>query len=197
MMPHLKTACLSCKMCGLGWSEAERDTIKRDPHVFSNFDPIVPPAKFMIIGQNPGWNEVKLREPFVGQSGDNFDKILNTTMWRRSDFYITNICKCFTAGNRSPSAGSIERCQPFLRMELAILKPKLVVVFGAVAFAAMCDGKFSDAIGKITVSRKFGVKVFTTYHPSPLNLIDKAKLNRFNRDIITLSKIMAYYLSPF
>jgi len=199
MIPHIRDACACCKMCELGWSMAKRDNYEHDPHVFSNYDSLVSPAKFMIIGQNPGWNEVKEGTPFIGQSGANFDKALKLkkVVWERTDFYITNSIKCFTKGNKPPTKRQLERCEPFLRMELAIIKPKLVIAFGAVAFSVLCDDKFSDSIGKITNSEKFGVKVFTTYHPSPLNLSDLSRRKRFNKDILTIGRIMNYYLTPF
>jgi uracil-DNA glycosylase family 4 len=140
---------------------------------------------------------VRLGQPFVGQSGDNFDAALFKTTWRRSDFYITNICKCFTDNNRSPSTGHIEKCQVWLKIEIATIKPKLVIAFGSVAFNALCDAKFSESIGKITASEKFGVKVFTTYHPSPLNLADNRRHKKFEHDVHTIGRIMAYYLTPF
>ena len=203
MMPHLREACINCKMCELGWRKAKRDSYEYDPHVFYGHDPTYSPPRFMIVGQNPGWNEVKQGKPFVGQSGANFDKELNSTtngviMWRRDvDFYITNVVKCFTEGNKPPTPKQVGRCEPFLRMEIAIIKPKLVIAFGGVAFGALCKEKYSERIGKITASEKFGVKVFTTYHPSPLNLADPARRKRFSRDIKTICRIMDYYLTPF
>ena len=193
MIPHLEAACACCKMCNLGWSKA-RD--EHNPHVFSSYDPKARPAQFMIVGQNPGWNEVKEGAPFVGAAGRNFEKEL--VMWGRTDFYITNAVKCFTDGNKQPSLEQVTRCEPFLRMEIAILKPKLVVAFGATAFAALVPNAiFSSAIGKITTSDKFDVKVFTTYHPSPLNMLDKPRKKQFAHDMKLLGQVMGKYLSPF
>lgn len=198
MLRHLSEACNICRMCNLGWSKASRSGYEYDPHVFSNYDPMVGPSKFMIVGQNPGWNEVKKGEPFVGQAGSNFDKELDKLLWSRKDFYITNTVKCYTQNNKPPESKHIKRCEPFLRMEIAIIKPVLIIAFGAVAFNILCDDeKFSDNIGKITRSDKFGVKVFTTYHPSPLNLADLDRRKRFRKDIAMLGKIMNYYLTPF
>lgn len=197
MMPHLKLACTNCKMCELGWRSATRGNDVHDPHVFSNYDPIVDPAQFMIVGQNPGWNELKAQTPFVGLAGKNFDTELDKTFWKRSDFYISNAVKCYTEGNKPPQQRNLAACEPFLRMEIAIIKPRLVVAFGAVAFSVLCDTKFSDNIGKITTSEKFGVKVFTTYHPSPLNLQDVAKKKQFAHDVAMIAKMLNYYLTPF
>ena len=189
-------------MCELGWRTATRGKEFYDPHVFSNYDPMVAPPQFMIVGQNPGWNELKAQEPFIGRAGHNFNvelEKLEKGMWRRSDFYITNAIKCFTEGNRPPSQKNLETCEPFLRMEIAIIKPKLVIAFGTIAFSVLCGNKnkFSDNIGKIITSEKFGVKVFTTYHPSPLNLQDASKKKQFGHDVSLICRILNHYLTPF
>jgi len=198
MLAHLKDACAECKMCELGWRKATRGAYNYNPHVFSNYTPMSPTAKFMIVGQNPGWNEVKEGMPFIGAAGKNFDDaLLKNTRWTRGDFYITNSIKCFTKDNKPPSHQNLNRCEPFLRMEISIIKPKLVITFGSVAFGILCGCKFSDNIGKIVDSDKFGVKVFTTYHPSPLNLANPQRKKKFYQDIRTIGKIMDHYLSPF
>ena len=197
MLAPLKEVCKVCRMCELGWSKAIKNGESLDPHVFSNYDSTCVP-RFMIVGQNPGWNEVKKGTPFIGDSGDNFDKaLLLNTRWRREDFYITNCIKCFTEGNRPPTPKQLAKCEPFLKIEIEIIKPIMVIAFGAAAFGAMCEGGFSDRIGKITVSNKFGVKVFTTYHPSPLNLADPARKKVFFENIVMIGKIMNKLLSPF
>ena len=171
--------------------------MERDPHVFSSYNPMGGPARFMIIGQNPGWDELGASTPFVGAAGKNFDAELTKSVWTRANFYITNAVKCFSPGNRPPTTQEAEACEPFLRMELAILKPKLVIAFGSVAFSALCEGGFSDRIGHITTSSKFGVRVFTTYHPSPRNLSNASRRKQFEHDIGVLVKIMNYFSSPF
>lgn len=198
MLPHLAQACMRCGMCGLGWRQVDHGTGKLDPHVFSNYKPIFTPQRFMIVGQNPGLNEVVRGEPFVGAAGENFNKALLQTMWRRDNFYITNAVKCHTEGNRVPTAQQMEACEPFLRMEMAIVKPILVVALGSVAHNILCpDVAFSDAIGRVNTSHKFDVKIFTTYHPSPLNLADRQRRIQFHKDIRLLGRVMDKYLTPF
>ena len=197
-LPHLKEACNSCRMCGLGWKKAKKNSKEADPHVFSNWDPLMRPPMFMIVGQNPGWEEVQKDTPFIGASGRNFDKALEQTIFQRSDFYITNAVKCFTQGNKVPDQQYIDRCEPYLRMEIAIVKPKFVVTFGKVSFNMMCpDADYNDSIAKLTKSSKFGVKVMAVYHPSPMNLSQKPRKQKFNEDIKLISRIMSHYLTPF
>lgn len=200
MMPHLQEACNNCKMCSLGWAKAQKDPggSKLDPHVFSNYHPMNRPARFMIVGQNPGWNEIEKGEPFVGQSGDNFEKAIEHTLYNRRDFYITNAVKCYTHKNKKPDAKSLERCEPFLRMEIAIVKPILVIAFGSVAFDILCPGvDYNDSVANIVTSEKFDVKVYTVYHPSPLNLAKKHRKEKFFKDMKMLGRIMDRYLTPF
>jgi len=150
----------------------------------------------MVIGQNPGSNEVLNCQPFVGAAGANFDKAL-FKMWSREQVYISNCVKCYTEGNTPPTAQQLERCEPILRMELAIVKPVLVIALGSIAFKCLGGDDFQGNIGKIHTSEKFGVKVFTTYHPSPLNLADAARRVQFERDMGHLRQIMDQYLLPF
>jgi uracil-DNA glycosylase family 4 len=197
-MPHLKETCNSCRMCNLGWKKAKKNNKEVDPHVFSNWDPRSRPPMFMIVGQNPGWDEVQNDAPFIGASGSNFDNALKDTMHKRSDFYITNAVKCFTQGNKVPDQKSIDRCEPFLRMEIAIVKPKFVITFGKVSFNLMCpDADYNDSVAKLTNSEKFGVKVMAIYHPSPMNLSQKVRKQKFNADIKLIGRIMNTYLTPF
>lgn len=184
MILHLKEACSECRMCELGRSRGGFDS-----HVFSDHDPTCSSPQFMIVDQKPGWTEVKKGRPFV-----LCDKVEDEIFWDRTDFYITNAIKCYV---EKPTLEHAKKCEPFLRMEIAIFKPKLVVTFGDLAFNSLCDEKFSESIGKITKSKKFGVKVFTTYRPTIENMARPAKRKQFTRDIKTLGKIMTKYLTPF
>jgi len=183
MLRPLRDTCLACSMCELGRQEAEKDGICRDPHVLSNMCP----SRFMVVGQNPGWNELEKCEPFVGAAGANFDEEIARNGCSRKDFYITNIVKCWTKGNKKPLARHVEACEPFFRMEVKLLKPKIIVALGSVAFQTLCPGvKFSEALGSITKSN-YG-NVYAIYHPSPLNLNNPANREMFNDQISLLCR---------
>lgn len=170
MLEHVKRSCMACTMCELGRKPATRDgKLLRDPHVFSSMTP----TRFMVVGQNPGWNEVCQSEPFVGDSGANFDAEVAANGLAREDFYICNTVRCYTAGNERPLEKHVQRCRPFLDIEMNLIRPLLVAALGAVAFDRLCPGsRFSDALGGITDSPLYEVPVFALYHPSPLNLKD-------------------------
>jgi DNA polymerase len=174
-------------MCELGLSGAERNGEVRDPHVFSNLNP----TRAIVVGQNPGWNEVKEREPFVGDAGKTFNEEVAKHGLDRSWFYITNTVKCFTKGNQRPQARHMQRCEPFLRMEINLIKPKIVVALGAVAFDQLCPGlQFTPSLKKLTPSEKYGVKVFAIYHPSPLNFRDPARKGAFSDQVKILCGVL-------
>ncbi len=168
-LQQVQRACSFCSMCELGLQTATKGNIEYDPHVFSNLNP----KRVIIVGQGPGWEEVKLGTPFVGPSGDNFNQELAKHGLSRNDFYITNSIKCWVKDNAKPTIKQRERCLPFLEMELNCIKPHLVVTLGASAWESMCpDVPFGEGISRQMVkSSKFGVHVFAVYHPSPRNLI--------------------------
>lgn len=180
MLKPLSSACTACSMCELGLQGAEKNSELRDPHVFSNMNP----SKFVIIGQNPGWNELKLRKPFVGAAGGNFDEEINRHGITRDVFYIGNVIRCFTPGNQKPNERHIQRCEPFLRMELGLLKPKLVITLGAAAFSQLCpQHRYKDSLKSIIRSDRYGVHVFPVYHPSPMNFQAQSRRDEFNEQI--------------
>jgi uracil-DNA glycosylase family 4 len=186
MLVPLCTACKLCRMCNLGW----RKTLEGnscDPHVFSNMNI----SRYVVVGQNPGMNEMKRGEPFVGASGMNFNDELQVNGHSRDEFYITNTVKCYTAGNQKPTRECINQCGAYLKLEFASLRPKLVVSLGAVAFERLCPGmKFSEYCGKIANSIEYGVKVFVVYHPSPMNLAVPARKKEFKHQIKLLCSLI-------
>ena len=96
MLTQVSKACYACTMCPLGKDGADNKGIIRDPHVFSSMTP----SKFVVIGQNPGWNELGAGLPFVGQAGKNFDAELALHGVSRDQLYITNVVKCLRHNTR-------------------------------------------------------------------------------------------------
>lgn len=194
MLVALDSACRACSICELGRRMAHdghpTTRMEFDPHVFSNCNP----SKFVIVGQNPGREECLRGEPFMGPSGRRFNDTISKFGCSRDDFYICNIVRCHTQGNVKPSAEHKRRCESFLRMELLLLRPKLVVCLGSVSFSSLCPGlNLTSNLGNIVHSKSFDVNVYPIYHPSPLNLNDKSKLDKFEDDIRKLCKIVNAY----
>lgn len=182
MLRQLKMTCYACTMCELGHKYVLKpgEVAERDPHVFSNMNP----KRIMVVGQNPGWNELREGTPFVGAAGANFDLELARRGLSREEFYITNANKCYTMGNAKPTDVQRRRCEPFLAMEINLIKPLLVVALGASAFEALCEGvSFAGGLGVITRSVRYDVPVFGVFHPSPRNLEDGGREREFRRQM--------------
>jgi len=191
MLGKVHDLCLNCTMCHLGWKPCEEFDTVFDPHVFSNMSP----SRWMVVGQNPGYNECIQHIPFVGEAGKSFDKALSRFGISRKNIYVTNTVKCHTIGNEKPTFEQVSRCEPILRLEIAILRPLLVITLGQVAFEILCGGNkikpvYSENLGKMIFSEKFGVKVYPVYHPSPRNLSDETRKKKFNEQMVRLCKVI-------
>lgn len=187
MLRQLSLTCTACSMCELGLQGAIRNDEIRDPHVFSNMNPV----RFMVVGQNPGWDELKRREPFVGAAGKNFDTEIKKHGLDRTHFYICNTVRCHTKDNIKPTQRHMDKCEPFLRMEIGLLKPRLVITLGAVAFAQLCpDLEYGKSLKSIVQSSKFGVPVFAVYHPSPMNFREEHRKKAFEKQIQLLCSVI-------
>jgi uracil-DNA glycosylase family 4 len=101
---------------------------------------------------------------------------------------------CHTVGNAQPTTDHMIRCEPILRLEMMILRPVLVIALGSIAFKALCPkSEFSDNLGKIVKSEKFGVNVFPVYHPSPRNINLPERRDRLIADLAKLCKLIRAY----
>ncbi len=135
-------------------------------------------ADWMLIGEAPGENEDRQGEPFVGQAGKLLDNMLASLQLARGrNVFIANVLKCRPPGNRNPEPAEVEQCEPFLRRQIALVRPRLIVVLGR--FAAQTLLRTTTPISKLrgTVHRYEGIPVVVTYHPAYLlrTLTDKAR----------------------
>ncbi|KQR90250.1 DNA polymerase [Burkholderia sp. Leaf177] len=135
-------------------------------------------ADWMLIGEAPGENEDKLGEPFVGQAGKLLDSMLHSVALSREDnVFIANVIKCRPPGNRNPELDEVARCEPYLKRQVALVKPKLIVALGRFAAQSLLKSEASIASLRGRVHDYEGVPVIVTYHPAYLlrSLPDKAK----------------------
>ena len=135
-------------------------------------------ADWLIVGEAPGEKEDLQGEPFVGQAGLLLDNMLKALgLNRRQQVYITNVLKCRPPGNRNPEPQEVAQCEPFLRRQVELLQPRIILAMGRFAVQALLQS--NEPIGKLRgqVHRYNGVPVIVTYHPAYLlrNLPDKAK----------------------
>ena len=127
-----------------------------------------PKADLMFIGEAPGADEDEQGEPFVGRAGKLLTKIIEAIDLSREEVFIGNVNRCRPPGNRRPQADEAEVCKPFLLREIAVVRPKVIVVLGNTACQNLLDTKVG--ITKLRGSFKdyFGVKVMPTFHPAYL-----------------------------
>ena len=163
----LRETVAACRACGL--CEGRRNTVfgVGDLH-----------PDWLVIGEAPGENEDLQGEPFVGQSGKLLDNMLGAlTLSRRERVYIANVLKCRPPGNRNPEPQEMAQCEPFLRRQVELLQPKIILAMGRFAVQTLLQS--NEPVGKLRgrVHRYHGVPLVVTYHPAYLlrNLPDKAK----------------------
>ncbi len=125
-------------------------------------------ADLMFVGEAPGADEDAQGEPFVGRSGQLLTKIIEGIGMKREDVFIGNINRCRPPGNRAPTITEAHTCRPFLTREIAVVKPKVIVVMGNTAMKNLLDTK--EGITKLRGEFQdyYGVKVMPTFHPAYL-----------------------------
>jgi uracil-DNA glycosylase len=139
---------------------------------------------WVIIGEAPGANEDEQGEPFVGQSGKLLDNMLASIGLSRGaggasgkGVFILNTLKCRPPENRNPEPAEMAQCEPFLKRQLELLQPKIILCVGRFAITSLLYTK--EAIGSLRgrVHHYAGIPTIVTYHPAYLlrNLADKAK----------------------
>ena len=127
-----------------------------------------PHAGLMFVGEGPGATEDATGRPFVGQAGKLLDDIIEAIGLRRADVYITNVVKCRPPQNRKPLPDEIAACMPYLRRQVALLKPKVIVALGGTAGEALLDARKSLGELRGKVHSYGGIPLVVTYHPAAL-----------------------------
>jgi DNA polymerase len=133
---------------------------------------------WLFIGEGPGAEEDARGEPFVGQAGKLLDAMLaSLDIARGNRVYIANAVKCRPPGNRTPEAAEMAACWPYLERQIALLKPKIIVLLGKAAVHAVLHDDKSLASLRGKPYEHAGIPLVVTYHPAYLlrNLPDKAK----------------------
>ncbi len=147
----------TCRKCSLGGT--------RTNFVFGVGNPN---ATLMLIGEAPGADEDAQGEPFVGRAGQLLNKILEAIHFRREDVYICNILKCRPPGNRKPLPEEAGLCLPYLRKQVALVQPRLIVCLGLTAAEYLLDTR--ESLGQLRgrVLAYEGIPLMVTYHPAAL-----------------------------
>ncbi len=158
-LEQIRQQCLSCQRCSLGKT--------RTNVVFSDG---VPNHNLVLIGEAPGFNEDQTGRPFVGRAGQLLDKIFESVgLSRQKDVYICNTLKCRPPNNRDPLPVEKEACRPYLEAQLAVLKPKIILLCGKVALTSFLPNV--TAISRVRgqwFDGPYGSKMMPIFHPSYL-----------------------------
>lgn len=170
--PALREAVAGCEACGL--CRSRRNTVFGVGHA---------QAQWMIIGEAPGEQEDRQGEPFVGKAGQLLDNMLRAVGLTRDEavpeqqVYIANVLKCRPPMNRNPEPQEVAQCKPFLKRQVELVAPKLILAMGR--FAVQSILQTGEPIGRLRgrVHAYHGVPVVVTYHPAYLlrNPADKAR----------------------
>lgn len=168
----LEASVAACRACGL--CEGRQQT------VFGIGDR---EADWMVVGEAPGRNEDRTGEPFVGQAGKLLDHMLAAIgLSRRAaaqthvqaggrqlqGVYIANVVKCRPPGNRNPMPEEIATCEPYLKRQIALVQPRILLAMGRFAVQSLLGS--SEPVGRLRgrVHRYEGVPLVVTYHPAYL-----------------------------
>ncbi len=139
-------------------------------------------AKIMFIGEGPGGDEDRIGEPFVGRAGQLMDLAFQTVGIKREDVYIANIVKCRPPGNRDPEQDEVQACINYLRNQVILVKPKIIVLLGRIALINIMGQEYKISTARGNWIEKKGIKYMPTWHPAAL-LRDENKKIDFIKDL--------------
>ena len=141
-----------------------------------------PNTKIMFIGEGPGADEDRLGEPFVGKAGQLMNKAFDVVGIKREEVYLANIIKCRTPHNREPEADEVNACMDYLRNQVVIIKPKIIVLLGRIALHNILGEEYKITANRGKWIEKKGILYMPTWHPAAL-LRDETKKIEFLEDL--------------
>ena len=173
---ELKKTCLSCTACPLSQT--------RTNVVFGEGNP---DADLMFVGEAPGEQGDLSGKPFVGRSGQLLDRYLEYVGIRREDVFIANIIKCRPPANRDPKPSEEELCMPYLREQVRLIRPKIIVCLGRIAAMKLIreDYRITEEHGQWV--RKGNFLMTAVFHPAAI-LRDPRNKELMLDDMISISK---------
>ena len=139
-------------------------------------------AKLMFIGEGPGADEDRLGEPFVGRAGNLMNLAFETLGIDRKEVYIANVVKCRPPGNRNPEEDEAVACLDYLRNQVILVQPEIIVLLGSVALKNILGKEYGITASRGKWVEKKGIKYMPTWHPAAL-LRDETKKIDFIKDL--------------
>ena len=149
-----------------------------------------PHAKLMVVGEGPGRDEDLKGEPFVGRAGQLLTEIITKGMkLRREDVYIANVIKCRPPENRNPEPDEVAACEPFLKKQIDIIGPDIIVGLGKFAVQTLLNSKVPISKLRGIWASYHGIQLMPTFHPAYL-LRNPADKKLVWEDIKQVIKVM-------
>lgn len=144
-------------------------------------------ARLMFIGEGPGADEDKQGIPFVGKAGQLMNNAFQALEINREDVYIANIVKCRPPSNRVPEDDEAQTCLNYLRNQVILIKPKIIVLLGSTALKNILGKEYGITAVRGNWMEKNGIKYMPTWHPAAL-LRDENKKIEFWQDLKEVKK---------
>ena len=132
-------------------------------HTTGNFK-----ADLMFIGEAPGRDEDLQGEPFVGKAGQLLTDIIKAMKLTRDDVYIANVIKCRPPENRNPEPDELDACRPFIRRQVELIQPKVIVTLGRFGLQSLTEKSYGISAVRGQWLEYDGIKLMPTYHPAYL-----------------------------
>ena len=139
-------------------------------------------ARIMFIGEGPGADEDAQGEPFVGKAGKLMNMAFEAVGIKREDVYIANIVKCRPPANRNPEEDEAVACLDYLRNQVMLVKPTIIVLLGSVALKNILGKDYGITVSRGKIIEKKGITYIPTWHPAAL-LRDESKKIDFLKDL--------------
>ncbi len=174
----------SCKNCGLHATRTQ---------AVPGVGPC--PSNVMIVGEAPGFNEDRQGEPFVGAAGKLLDTLLARISLSRADVYITNVLKCRPPMNRDPMPNEVEACSPYLKQQMDLVQPKVVLILGRHALERLMPGQGSISRIHGSLIKRGDVAYVPLYHPAAA-LHNGSLVADLERDFDSLKRYLDQLLAP-
>lgn len=171
---NLEQVCMQCTKCGL--CETRHNVV---------FGVGPQDADIMFIGEGPGEQEDLKGEPFVGPAGKLLDDMMSIIDLNRENSYIANIVKCRPPRNRDPLETEQDACIDYLRNQVALIKPKIIVCLGRIAAMRLIRPDFRITREHGTWTERNGIWITAMYHPSAL-LRDATKRPETFDDLLSI-----------
>jgi DNA polymerase len=177
-MDELRKFCFKCRKCRL--SETRTNVVFGE----GNED-----ADIMFVGEGPGYYEDVQGRPFVGKAGQLLDKMIEAINYKRSDVYIANVVKCRPPENRNPMEDECNECLDYLRWQVKLINPKIIVCLGAVAAKNLIDTNLTISKQRGIFVKKGNIYFMPTFHPSYLLRNEAAKKDAWKDLLEVKSKL--------